>query len=65
MWWLTVNGLLTAYWMRLIWRLFHPPQSKPMGWAFWHLYWTALLGVNVLLLWIHLFLVYWTAKPTS
>jgi len=53
-WGIGINGLLTAFWVWMLWRHFHPPRYKAMGWPFWHLYWIAVLGSVVLTGWVML-----------
>ena len=31
MWWIAFNGLLTAFWLWMVWRHFQPPRIKTDG----------------------------------
>jgi hypothetical protein len=57
-WWTGINGLMTAVWVWFVWRHFHPPRSRSMGWKFWHLCLIIVLGMIILVAWLDIFLAF-------
>jgi hypothetical protein len=61
--WIAANAVLTALWLRMVWRHFHPREGDDFDWGMTHGNHMVLFGILVTCLWIVLLFPYFQQPP--